>query len=52
MYDLAKTIQHDRRRQACLQRLAHSVHHRPRTLAFGPYRITVARDQRPLSRTN
>ena len=44
MYDLAKAIQRDRRRQACLQRIALSVPRRPRTVSVGRYRITVAHD--------
>jgi len=45
MYDLAKTIQKDRRREACLYRLAVPVP-QARSLTFGRYRITVAREAR------
>jgi hypothetical protein len=45
MYDLAKTIQKDRRREACLYRLAAGVP-QARSMAFGRYRITVAREPR------
>ncbi|MCI0424571.1 MAG: hypothetical protein L0Z49_06855 [Actinobacteria bacterium] len=46
MYDLAKTIQRDRRREACMERLAALV---PvtRSLSVGRYRITVAREPKP-----
>lgn len=50
MYELAKTIQRDRRRQACLQRLAHSVRRATRSVAVGPYLITVARQPRAIDR--
>jgi hypothetical protein len=43
MYDLAKAIQQDRRRQASLQRLAAGVP-QARSLSLGRYRITVARE--------
>jgi hypothetical protein len=50
MYDLAKTIQKDRRRQACLERLAAGVAPRARSMAVGRYRITVAKQPRSLER--
>jgi hypothetical protein len=49
MYDLAKAIQRDRRREACLQRLAARVT-QPRLLALGRYRITVEREPRDAER--
>jgi hypothetical protein len=48
MYDLAKTIQRDRRRQACLERLAAEVTPRARSLALGRYRVTVAKEPRSI----
>jgi hypothetical protein len=50
MYDLAKTIQKDRRRQACLERLAAGVAPRARSMSLGRYRITFAKEPRPLDR--
>lgn len=50
MYELAESIQRDRRKEACLRRMALSVPQHPLTLSVGRYRITVARDRRALHR--
>jgi hypothetical protein len=49
MYDLAKTIQKDRRRIACMERLASQVQ-KARSLTLGRYRITVERGPRELTK--
>lgn len=42
MYDLAKSIQEDRRHQADMQRIASSLP-RERSLSVGRYRVTVSK---------
>jgi len=51
MYDLAKTIQTDKRRQACSHRRVASVPSH-RSLSFGRYRLTFDRQPNQGARLN
>jgi hypothetical protein len=48
MYDLAKTIQQDRRRHACAHRMV-SEQSRSHSVTVGRYRVTVHRRGRGVS---
>lgn len=51
MIELANAIQADRRSQACRHRLAALLPKERTTVSVGPYRITVTRDNRRVTRT-